>query len=564
MDSYMVSCLPQADRDLMANYIAEFGGGGGRRPQDFTQVLRAWSANKFDLYKAFGERHIIKKEVDIAKSLKQMDEEMWDVMRYSPSPAVARFRQAYMDAIDALDIDFGTRYSLRSLVIETEFLTENVYDGKSVVIPERCTVSGKPMQVNSGCKPVKAIGKICKAIGLEVKVHYCRDCNTIVAEDHTCPFCGGEASEVDCFEEFRRVHSMVLNQKRLRGNLCISIHPMDYFTMSDNDSGWSSCMTWTGKDENGGEPGDYRAGTVEMMNSPNVIVAYLESSTPMKICGTTWNNKRWRQLIIVNDAFIVGNRQYPYTNDELEAAALSMVREQLNGADHFGKYEEELRESSSYGRIDMGDKQIQFEFSADMMYNDLHRHYRGFFDAEKCSQSTYHHLNYSGEATCVVCGDSFHYGENSVVCPACADKSYCDYCEQYFDDEPYHDAEGNTYCEYCWDRWIVRCPQCGEFYHEGRIETIKLVLDGSLEHPLDMNKVYYKSLYMCPECYAEEDLSKFGEVRRFGGINFVHISNVSDEGLRQFAADHIDYELLIKIKYTRSEALRKLYLKDLN
>ena len=191
MDSYMVSCLPQADRDLMANYIAEFGDCGGRRPQDFTQILRFWSANKFDLYKAFGERHIIKKEVDIAKSLGQLDEEMWDVMRDRPSSVVARFRDAYMDAIDALDIDFGTRYSLRSLVVETGFLAENVYDGKSVVIPERCTVNGKPMQVNSGCKPVRAVGKICKAIGLEVKVHYCRNCDTMVAEDRACPFCDG-------------------------------------------------------------------------------------------------------------------------------------------------------------------------------------------------------------------------------------------------------------------------------------------------------------------------------------------------------------------------------------
>ena len=38
--------------------------------------------------------------------------------------------------------------------------------------------------------------------------------------------------------------------------------------MSDNNSGWESCMSWRNN-------GCYRRGTVEMMNSPYVIVAYL-------------------------------------------------------------------------------------------------------------------------------------------------------------------------------------------------------------------------------------------------------------------------------------------------
>ena len=39
--------------------------------------------------------------------------------------------------------------------------------------------------------------------------------------------------------------------------------------MSDNDYGWDSCMGWMNE-------GEYRLGTVEMMNSPCIVVAYID------------------------------------------------------------------------------------------------------------------------------------------------------------------------------------------------------------------------------------------------------------------------------------------------
>lgn len=97
----------------------------------------------------------------------------------------------------------------------------------------------------------------------------------------------------DEFEEFRICQSMCTNTTALEGKLCLSIHPLDYMTMSDNACDWSSCMSWQ-------EDGCYRMGTVEMMNSPCVIVAYLESSHPMYFSReATWNSKNGAPSILL-------------------------------------------------------------------------------------------------------------------------------------------------------------------------------------------------------------------------------------------------------------------------
>ena len=81
--------------------------------------------------------------------------------------------------------------------------------------------------------------------------------------------------------------------------------------MSTNDYNWNSCMDWTGS-------GEYRRGTVEMMNSPMVICAYLKSDVQqMHFNGYEWPSKKWRAWIVVNKDAILCNRNYPYTNDNL-------------------------------------------------------------------------------------------------------------------------------------------------------------------------------------------------------------------------------------------------------
>ena len=105
-------------------------------------------------------------------------------------------------------------------------LVDNKYTGEAFTIELK---DGKQYVVSKGCKPMKALAKI------------------------------AEAYDIDGFEDFRICHSLVHNQKKIAGDITLSIHPFDYWTMSDNDCDWDSCMNWTNF-------GGYRQGTIEMMN----------------------------------------------------------------------------------------------------------------------------------------------------------------------------------------------------------------------------------------------------------------------------------------------------------
>jgi hypothetical protein len=101
---------------------------------------------------------------------------------------------------------------------------------------------GKVLKIRNGSRPMRSIRKIAESYGIEG------------------------------FEHFMNKHSECLNQKSLKGTVHMSIHPMDYMTMSDNNEGWESCMSWA-------NDGCYKQGTVEMMNSPCAVVGYLESDS---------------------------------------------------------------------------------------------------------------------------------------------------------------------------------------------------------------------------------------------------------------------------------------------
>ena len=105
------------------------------------------------------------------------------------------------------------------------------------------------------------------------------------------------------------------------GELCLSIHPMDYMTMSDNDNNWQSCMNWMNN-------GDYRLGTVECMNSPYVLVAYLHNPNhSMSIGPYEWNSKHWRELFIIHPEMISEVKGYCFQDENLTNTILMWIKE---------------------------------------------------------------------------------------------------------------------------------------------------------------------------------------------------------------------------------------------
>lgn len=125
------------------------------------------------------------------------------------------------------------------------------------------------------------------------------------------------------------VASKYIQEDKIYGYLYISIHPIDFLTLSDNAANWNSCCYLAG---------DYRASGLSYMLDSSTFIVYLADDKDVDISSLPfkWNNKKWRML--VHSDFkncIYYNRQYPYTSTNL---LLEKVVPMLKNTLFFNKY----------------------------------------------------------------------------------------------------------------------------------------------------------------------------------------------------------------------------------
>lgn len=276
--------ISEKEKEIFVERVAKHGHLYSRcTPKvGLEQMLHIWNTNKQSLFKKFGNKLILSKEVEIDNT-KQLRSEIESFL-YNDWYHV--FNQLYNFMVETEE---GIKWETWHEIINAKAICENKYNGSAF------TYKGK--YFNSGIKWIKMIKTLLEMTNL---------------------------LEPAVFEKLRLDHSQILNKKSKTSILYLSIHPLDFATMSDNSNTWSSCMSWAA---NGG----YRLGTVEMMNSKYAIVAYLKSSSK-EYQG--WNSKTWRTLILANDDIIVSGVNYPYDDENLTELALSWVRE-LMGADNY-------------------------------------------------------------------------------------------------------------------------------------------------------------------------------------------------------------------------------------
>ena len=348
------------------------------------------------------------------------------------------------------------------------------------------------MRVNTGCKVSKLLGKIVK----------------------TWP---SYFSQED-YEEFRIAHSQFTNQNKLVGNLCLSIHPLDYLTMSDNNEGWDSCMNWR-------DAGDYRMGTVEMMNSPCVVEAYLTAAEPMTEGDSfSWNSKKWRQLFIITPQVIMGIKPYPYINDELTGQTLKWLKELAQTNCGWGSYSDNLTQIRNKEKTQVSDdgRIITFYFNTCHMYNDVYSEHPGYV-AKSFTEPTFR-LNFSGESECMLCGCPIDE-EKEVTCQNCNGRYYCTECgDEICEEDVTYDSEGNPYCSYCADCYLSECQICGDFVDNNNIQEIIIK---NQDNQLD-------SIFCCENCICHKRKHINNLLGPFVGVFAIEYNNITEAGFKCF------------------------------
>lgn len=417
-----------------SNFVGEY--------VDTETFLRFWEEEKASLFEAFGGNLILRKPF---QGTVEEDELYEKFNRFFWTEEFSKFRNALHNFIQrnnysewysqsVVDVDGRTKISLKEIVSWHIFTVEsfiaNTYNGPTVEIK---TGVGNVVKLVHGCKLMKVLGRIVKEI----------------------------PSMTETFEYIRLRQSQIMNEANLKATLCLSIHPLDYMTASYNANGWRSCMNW--------EDGEFRRGVVEMMNSPLVVVAYLEAEKERLRFGGNleWNSKRWREFFIVTPEMLSGIKGYPYWNRELEDETLRWLR-QIFAPYYNSSYAEDIQvwdtESGVYNEK-YNIKVVPCMECGPAMYNDFYdgNDYHSIF-VKDLNMKRRFHINYSGASECICCGEDADFDtESYLYCCDCVHEKYCSKCgARLNDDEAIVDSHtGNVYCEYCYDNLPV-CDCCHE------------------------------------------------------------------------------------------------------
>ena len=518
----------------------------GERKANIETILSHWNEAKSKYLKTlFGDKLIITKDIEFKEGNDELYHKMEDVIYndtriyrfmhtlYKPYAEKAENHRwddpEYKEYRFVMDL-FSTQCLIDNTVDKyTYFNNSNVFE---------LTIKDSVIKIQKGMKPIRIISKIANAYNIGITP---------------------DEDGISDFEYFRRKHSLAINQKMLKGELCLSIHPLDYMTMSDNDAGWDSCMSW----ENDGE---YKQGTVEMMNSPCVIVAYLSSGPEdyswfssdydSDICR--WNSKKWRSLFIVDKEFIINVRSYPYDNANLVKEAIREIAK-LSGwgavePERYMYLEDYDNHRSIHKPVEINGRKIAIDFRTQAMYNDFGANHYIALNPNSTEDIITDDYNYSGASMCVWCGETdqafigISQGEGYLICSNCYPHWYCESCNDNYDDgeEYYTTGEGYHVCHWCWEEKTAQDITNEEYYLRENMVLIYLSTKenepcfdcAETRHVYDENigdSNWVELFKIAEPREAAIQQRWYTEIR-----SYVFPSDLTEEGLRAFGIENED------------------------
>lgn len=460
--SDVYSLISEDELTAIERYIQDYAIPDGcdyHNRASINYILRVWKRNKANwLGEIFGNKLIYSEPVSYRKPESEL------CMLIFESTKIMKFKTAFHNWVhnqrDNNEFDFDTSSGLLSL-LESKYLASNIYSGMTFSVPDPSR-PGKSIKISSGCKTTKALNKI-----------YNLYANHIDGD----------------FEEFRIALSQILNTSSLSGNLCISIHPLDYMTMSDNECDWDSCMSWMNE-------GSYRQGTVEMMNSPYVVVAYLTAKDDMNIGRWRrpfdWNNKKWRSLYICSENFIGNVKGYPYQLPEVDKIVIERLRQMV-----MTRFPEHKYGSIKGYDFNSNSKEMfgcDLDFRTGYMYNDFGTLSENYGCINTEYKENYLTINYSGASECMMCGyehiDIDH--EGLLVCENCYHMERCDECGEV---ESYliETGDGHWVCEDCLAEYYSRSINDNEYYRTDEMTKVLVLPDICKDNmdKIDLHRCYY-------------------------------------------------------------------------
>lgn len=146
-------------------------------------------------------------------------------------------------------------------------------------------------------------------------------------------------------EEQQDLFSTLIQSLEVKGNLVLSIDPVDFITVSVGKSGWTSCHH---------PSGEYGTAGLAYMNDKASIVAYVETEDTMTSYlideeGLKHKleipNKIWRQMVTINPTheYAIQLKHYPQRREVFDVKVSCLLMKLLKGStgDSFHRIEED-------------------------------------------------------------------------------------------------------------------------------------------------------------------------------------------------------------------------------
>lgn len=302
--------------------------------------------------------------------------------------------------------------------------------------------------------------------------------------------------------------SMLIQQDRVTGTLCLSVHPLDYLSSSENTYNWRSCHALDG---------EYRAGNLAYMMDSCTIVCYVKGSDdkvlPRFPESVPWNSKKWRVLLFLSNdgTAMMAGRQYPFSTNinSLSPYIFSAL------GDKSGRWtpwhDDNIKEfkfkdenvSYMWNTICMKHNLVPIHYlieeKSNLFFNDLLKSscYSPFYCWKKSLIDIPLHdlikepmFTIGGKVPCPKCGKTHLDDSESMICYNCVENEgiRCTNCVlplregpiYWVYDAEFPEAEPFPFCESCYEKLsTVTCVNCGRIYYN----------DGNCDFP-----------YVCPCC----------------------------------------------------------------
>lgn len=338
-------------------------------------------------------------------------------------------------------------------------------------------------------------------------------------------------SDENALKALQTEASMLIQENKIEGILCFSVHPLDFLSLSENNYNWRSCHALDG---------EYRSGNLSYMCDKSTLICYLrgketETYIPRFPDDVKWNSKKWRMLLFLSETWqsMFAGRQYPFVSEQgLETITPHLRKALKQIATNWSAWHNDMLTDYKYKNgednthhdytrktVVMGSKYYDLidlvqDAPHSTHFNDLTRSscYIPFYQwnkkrtlphNDKYPSGIGEHFIIGSAAPCIACGDRHIALTDAMYCEDCAmtytedsdSMTTCDCCGgRVWVEDTYQTQDGSWVCERCVNNHCINCWGCGEL----------LFKDDAMYDK-------YVGNYYCEDCYNEAERRRSGE-----------------------------------------------------